>query len=151
MNKTTSIASGDRIIETMIELAQCPKFHRIILAGPEGPHRLFELHRHGYRRVATTETCGLPRNQYDVALVEWQHSIKALATTLDWLVHFLTPASVAVIWINSSESPDRRKLGSILERLGFRIEAGTRCGNGLAISARRLEANQQAVVASVAA
>jgi hypothetical protein len=53
---------------------------------------MFDLHRRGYRRVATTATCGLPRGQYDVAFVEWpSHSIAALEATLSWLVHFLSP------------------------------------------------------------
>ena len=109
---------------------------------------MFELHRRGYNRVATTATCGLPRGQYDVAFVEWQlQSIKALETTLDWLVHFLAPTSVLAIWIDTSESADRRKLGSILERLGFRVEAGTRCERGFAIAARRLDTNKQAIAA----
>ena len=148
MDQLKRTASGERIIETMIELGRCSKLHRIIVAGSQSAHQMFELHRRGYNRVSTTATCGLPRGQYDVALVEWQlHSIKALETTLDWLVHFLAPASALVIWIESRELTDHRKLGSILERLGFRVEAGNRCEHGLAISARRLDANQQAIAA----
>lgn len=147
MNTLNPTVSGERIIETMIELARCSNLHRIIVAGSKGPHQMFELHRRGYTRVATTATCGLPRGQYDVAFVEQLQSIKALETTLDWLVHFLAPTSVLVIWIDTSESTDQRKLGSILERLGFQLEAGTRCEGGLAVAARRLDANQQAVAA----
>jgi hypothetical protein len=148
MDTLKPTTSGERIIATMIELARCSKLHRIIVAGSKGPHQMFELHRRGYNRVATTATCGLPRGQYDVAFVDWQlHSIKALETTLDWLVHFLASTSVLVIWIDSSECTDHRKLGSILVRLGFRVEAGTRCEHGLVISARRLDANQQSVAA----
>jgi hypothetical protein len=133
-------------METMIELAQCSKFHRIIVAGPDGASRMSALHRRGYKRVSTTSTCGLPRGQYDVAWVEWrQHSIKALETTLHWLVHFLAPASALIIW--TDETMNRRALGSILQRLGFRVEVGTRCEHGLAIAARRLDANQQAMAA----
>jgi hypothetical protein len=109
---------------------------------------MFDLHRRGYYRVATTATCGLPHGQYDTAFVEWQlHSTKALEATLDWLVHFLTPTGVLAIWIDSRQCPDRHKLGSMLERLGFRVESGTRCEHGLAVSARRFDAAQQAVAA----
>jgi len=38
-------------------------------------------------------------------------------------------------------------LGSALQRLGFRIESGTRCENGIAIAARRLELNPAAKAA----
>jgi hypothetical protein len=56
---------------------------------------------------------------------------------MGWLVHFLRPAAVVVIWVDSSERTGSRKLGSMLERLGFTIEAGIRCGLGFAVSARR--------------
>jgi hypothetical protein len=138
--------AGEPIIETMIALARCSRSHRFILSGSKGPHQMFELHRRGYHRVATTENCGLPRGQYDVAFVNCQqNSIKALETTLNWLVHFLASTSVLVIWIESPEHSDG--LGSMFERLGFRIEAGTRCERGHAISARRLDANAQAIAA----
>ena len=109
---------------------------------------MFELHRRGFIRVATTATCGLPRGQYDVGLVEWQlPSVKALATTLDWLVHFLSPAGVLVIALDTRECQDLGKLRPMLAKLGFRVEAGTRCGHDAAISARRLDVAQQAVAA----
>jgi len=148
MRKPKPAMSGDQIVTAMIKLARCANVHRIILSGSAAPQRMFELHRRGYSRVATTATCGLPRGQYDVALVEWQlHSVRALETTLNWLVHFLTPAGVLVIWIDSEERSGQRTLKSILQRLGFRIEAGTRCKDGVAISARRLQASPQAIAA----
>ena len=57
---------------------------------------MFELYRRGYGRLATTTTCGLPRGQYDVALVDWPRcSARALKTTLEWPVHFLAPTRFA--------------------------------------------------------
>jgi hypothetical protein len=79
----------------MIDLARCSKLERIIVAGVNSAALMFELHRRGYVRVATTANCGLPAGQYDVALVDWRRrSIKALDPTLDWPVDFLTPAGV---------------------------------------------------------
>jgi hypothetical protein len=133
--------AGGSILATMIDLARCTTRHRIILAGAAVPQRLLELHRRGYRRVAATATCGLPRGQYDVAMVDWQlHSITALEATLDWLVHFLCPAGVLVIWIDAEESSRQRKLRLMLEKLGFQVEVGTRCDAGIAISALRRDA-----------
>jgi hypothetical protein len=138
----------ERITESLVELARCSKLHRIIVAGSNGPELMFALHRRGYIRVATTAACGLPQGQYDVALVDWQgRSIKALETTLDWLVHFLASSAVLVIWIEQPEHAANRKLESMLERLGFRVEVGTRCEHGLAISARRRDAGQMAAAA----
>ena len=123
---------GERIVEPMIELARCSKLDRIIVAGACAAH-MFELHRRGYVRVATTTNCGLPTGQYDVALVDWRgRSIKALDTTLDWLIDFLTPAGGLVVWIDPQEPAGNRKLRSP-------IEAGTVRERGCAVSAQRAD------------
>ncbi len=132
--------SSERIIEPMLGLARCSKHHRIIVAGSQRSELMFDLHRRGYGRVATTTTCGLPDGQYDVALVDWRrHSINALATTLDWLVHFLTPSGVLVAWLDPQERAGNRKLRAILEEHGFVVEAGTVRDHGSAVAARRCD------------
>jgi hypothetical protein len=148
MTRINPTPLGERITESLVELARCSKLHRIIVAGAKSPQSMFELHRRGYHRVATTATCGLPHGQYDVALVDWEgRTIKALETTLDWLVHFLGSSAVMVIWVDSQERAANRKLAAMLEKLGFRIEIGTRCEHGFAVSARRRDAAQWAVAA----
>ena len=147
-NQSDVTPSASQIIEPMIQLACCSKSHRIVLAGSKGRELMFELHRRGYTRVATTATCGLPRGQCNVALIDWRlQSIMALERTLGWLVHFLAPAAVIVIWVDSSQRTGSRNLGSMLARLGFTIEAGTRCGEGFAVSARRRDAARMTVAA----
>jgi hypothetical protein len=132
--------SSGRIIEPMLGLARCSKHHRIIVAGSQRSELMFDLHRRGYGRVATTTTCGLPHGQYDVALVDWrQHSINALETTLDWLVHFLTPSGVLVAWLDPQERAGNRTLRAMLERHGLVVEAGTARGHGSAVAARRCD------------
>jgi hypothetical protein len=141
MNQLKS-TSGEPVIDTLVELARCSKLQQIILAGSGAPEHMLELHRHGYIRVATTAKSGLPRGQYDVALVDGHLlSLKALETTLDWLVHFLAPRGALAIYIQFNRTGGR-KLGTILKKLGFRVEVGTRCEDALAVSARRLDANQ---------
>ena len=132
--------SSERIIEPMLGLARCSKHHRIIVAGSQRSELMFGLHRRGYGRVATTTTCGLPDGQYDVALVDWrQHSINALETTLDWLVHFLAPSGVLVAWVDPQERAGNRKLRAVLEEHGFVVEAGTVRDHGSAVAARRCD------------
>jgi len=139
---------GDGIVEPMLALARCSKQQRIIVAGSNSAHLMFELHRHGYMRVVTTKHSGLPRGQSDVALIDSRgHSIKALETTLDWLVHFLTPGGVLVIWIDSQDRAGNRKLRSVLENHELLVEAGTIRENGSAISARRREVSPISKVA----
>jgi hypothetical protein len=148
MNHPDSTPVGGQIIEPMIQLARCSRSHRIIVAGSKGRELMLELHRRGYNRVATTATCGMPCGQCDVAMIDWRlQSIMALERTLGWLVHFLAPAAVLVVWLDSSEPSGNRKLGSMLERLGFTIEAGTRCEQGLLVSARRRDAARVNVAA----
>jgi hypothetical protein len=132
--------TGERIIEPMIELARCSKLDRIIVAGANSAALMFELHRRGYVRVATTTNCGLPAGQYDVALIDWRgRSIKALDTTLDWLIDFLSPAGGLVVWIDPQEPAGNRKLRSLLEKHGLAIEAGTVRDHGSAVSAQRAD------------
>ena len=140
--------SSERIIEPMLGLARCSKRHRIIVAGSRRSELMFELYRRGYSRVATTTTCGLPDGQFDVALVDWrQHSINALETTLDWLVHFLGPSGVLVAWVDPQERAGNRKLRAMLEAHGFVVEAGTVRDYGSAVAARRCEARPISKVA----
>ena len=148
MSEHKSTFSDQSIIATAVELARCSAHHRIIVAGDQAPHHMFELHRQGFDRAVTTAHCGLPHGQYDVALVAWRmHSIKALETTLDWLAHYLAPTGVLVVWVNVSEGAKERELRTMLARLGFRIEAGTRVGGCVAVSAYRLDINQAAIAA----
>lgn len=74
------------------------------------------------------------------ALLVRQRSIKAVDATLGWLVDYLSPAAVLVVWVDSQKPTGKQNLHSALERRGFRVEAGTVHEYGLAISARRLQA-----------
>ena len=150
MSNHTPKASTDQTIASFIELAGCSVDQRILLAGAGTPDRIPDWRRRGYRRAATMATSGLPRGQYDVAFVEWrQHSIKALETLLDWLVEFLSPQGVLVICIDEAgdTAPARRKLRSVIERLGFRTGTGRHVESGFAMSARRLAASVQIAAA----
>jgi len=139
---------NERVTRTLVGLARVKETHRVLVSGALGKDALVELHRRGCSRVVTTAHCGLPRGQYDVAVVGWQRqSLKALEVTLIWLVHYLGPKGVLAIWIDISEPAANRKLRSILDRLGFRVEAGTSCEKGLAVAARRCEAMPLAQVA----
>lgn len=142
--------SADRKIDSIVELGRCADHHRILLAGASDPDPVSEWRSRGYHRVATMAASRLPRGQYDVAVVEWrQHSIRALGTMLDWLVYFLSPRGVLVIWIDgaSDTASARRDLRSLVEQLGFRVETRKRCRNGFAVSASRVNTSERAMAA----
>ena len=148
MNQHPPALASEKIIDTVIELARCSKPHRIVVAGSNGLYHMFALHRRGFNRVVTTATGGLPRGRYDVGVIDWRlHEIKALESQLVWLAPLLAPTSVLVIWLDASDRLDHQTLGSMLERQGFRVEVGTRCEHGFAVSARPRDASQQTLAA----
>ncbi len=142
MTRSGPIRSDERIMDAMIQLARAAKSNRMIVAGPNSSEVFLEVHHRGYLRVTTAKLCRVPCGQFDVALVAWrEHSINALETTLDGLVHFLSTTGVLVVWVGSPDRIPFQMLRLALDRLGFRIEACTTCENGVAISARRRESH----------
>jgi hypothetical protein len=139
---TLHTPAGDRIIDPMIALANCSKQHRIVVAGSKGVELMLELQRRGYARTAATANCGRPASQYDVALVDWRRrTFKTLEVALDWLVDFLSPSAVLVVWVDPQKATANETLRLALERRGFVIEGGTVHDCGCAVAARRREMN----------
>jgi hypothetical protein len=132
------VATGDRIIEPMIALADCSTQHRIIVAGSKSMELMLELHRRGYLRAASTGNCGRSAGQYDVALVDWRRrTLRELETTLDWLMNFLSDRAVLVVWVDAQKPAANQTLRVSLERRGFVIGQGLVHECGCALSARR--------------
>ena len=99
---------------------------------------MLELHRRGYPLAAATGNCGRPAGQYDVALVDWRRrTFKTLEPALDWLVDFLSPAGILVVWVDPQKAAANETLRLSLERRGFVIESETIHECGCAVSARR--------------
>jgi hypothetical protein len=142
MTSSLTTAAGDRIIDPMLALAGCSKQQRIVVAGSKGVELMLELQRRGYARTAATANCGHPAGQYDVALVDWRgRTFKTLEVALDWLVDFLSPAGLLVVWVDPQKAVANEALRASLEKRGFVIEAGTVHDCGCAVSARRREMN----------
>jgi hypothetical protein len=140
MTSFRATPAGDRIIEPMIALANCSMQHRIVVAGAKGVELMLELQRRGYARTAATANCGRAAGQYDVALVDWRRrTFRSLEVALDWLVDFLSPEGVLVVWVDPQKAAANEALRHSLERRGFVIEAGTVHDCGCAVSARRHE------------
>ena len=135
-------SANERIIEPMIALARCSQQDRIIVAGSKAIELMSALQRRGYLRASATANCGHPARQYNVAFVDWrQRTLQALEATLDWLVDYLSPAGVLVIWVDPQKPVANQNLREALQKHGFRVEAGTVHEYGSAISARRFELN----------
>jgi hypothetical protein len=144
----TASFESERIVRGLVELAREKKADRFLVAGHATSEMLLELRRCGFGNAFSTKTWGLPRSQYDVAMVAWSdHSIKALDTALNWLVRFLSPTGVFVIWVGAAEQGTHQRLRMALDKLGFRIESCNRIERGVAVSARRVEIVRAAIAA----
>lgn len=138
----------DRIVADMVKLARCFKHHRIIVAGTRAAQQMFDLHRLGYHRVATTTSCGQPHEQYDVAFVDWrERPLTSLPSTLDWVDSFLSPAGVLILTGDRCHAGEYGDVRSMLKKLGFYVEAGTLSGRGLALAARRIDSRRSGFAA----
>ena len=138
MIRSASIPAGEQIIETMLALANCSKEQQIIVTGSKGIEIAFELIHRGFTRAMWSANCGQPAGQYDVAWVDWrQRPLRELDTTLDWLLNFLNPVGVLVVWVDPQKSTANQELLAVLQRLGLVIEATTLRAHGSALAARR--------------
>jgi len=99
MTRSNLAFVGDRIVEPLLALARCSQSQRIIVVGSKSIELASELSRRGFVRVAAAANCGRAARQYEVAIVDWRRrTLKALEATLDWMVDFLTPDGLLVIW-----------------------------------------------------
>jgi hypothetical protein len=148
MTKFNPMSSDERIVDAMVQLARARTTHRMVIAGNNSDGIFRELHRRGYARITTTKAIRAPCGQHEVALLASdRESMEELEAILDELVYFLSATGVLVVWVGPHERMPDRKLRIALNKLGFRIEAGTVCEDGVAIAARRLESSPVAMAA----
>ena len=99
---------------------------------------MLELHRRGYLLAAATGNCGRPAGQYDVALVDWRRrTLHALETTMDWLMNFLSPRAVLVVWVDAQKPTANERLRASVAKRGFVIMRGAVHECGCALLAQR--------------
>jgi hypothetical protein len=138
---SAQVATGDRIIDPMIALAGCSARQRIVVAGSKSMELMLELHRRGYSLAAAAGNCGRPTGQYDVALVDWRRrTLHALEPTMDWLMVFLNPYAVLVVWVDAQKPAATESLRASVAKRGFVIVRSTVHECGCALLARRSQA-----------
>jgi hypothetical protein len=127
----------EQVVTTMIELTRLSDLHRAIVAGSDNLEVYLALRRRGFNRVATTAICRIPRGQHAVGLITGQNSLRAIEASLAEISPFLCTSAAIAVLIDSREGAFWLKIRSKLEQMGFRIEAGVRCQQGLVLSAYR--------------
>lgn len=147
MTQAVHAFDSERIMETMIDLTGLSTSYRVIVAGRDAFDVYLGLLHRGFSRVTTTAACRIPCGQHDVALIVGQHSAQAREALLVRIVPFLNARSTMAVWIDSEQHQGGKAIQLLLERLGFRIEAGAKCEKGYVLSAHRRETNHMAKAA----
>jgi hypothetical protein len=129
--------SREQVVDIMVELTGLSNLHRAIVAGSDSMELCLALRRRGFIRVATTATCRMPRAQHAVGLIAGQNSPAAIEAALAEVSPFLGPGAAMAILIDSRETGLGLRIRTRLAQMGFRIEAGVRCQQGLVLSAHR--------------
>jgi hypothetical protein len=132
-----SVPNQQQVTDTMIGLTRLSNLHRTIVAGSDSLELYLALRRRGFIRVATTATCRIPKGQHAVGLITGQNSLRAIEAALAEISQFLNASAAIAVLIDSRESGFCLKVRARLEQMGFRIEAGVRCQQGLVLSAYR--------------
>ena len=132
-----SAPNREQVIDTMIELTRLSSQLRAIVAGSDSLELYLALRRRGFARVSTPETSRSPRGQHAVGLITGQNSLAAVEAVLTRISPFLSASAAIAVLIDSRESGFCLKIRTKLEQMGFRIEAGVRCQQGLVLSAYR--------------
>jgi hypothetical protein len=132
-----SVSNREQVVDTMISLTRLSNLHRAIVVGNDDLELYLALRRRGFNRVATTATCRIPKGQHAVGLITGQKSLAAIEAALAQISPFLSTSAAIAILIDSRESGFCLKIRNKLEQMGFRIEAGVRCQQGLVLSAYR--------------
>ncbi len=137
MTQPCAVADKEQVLDTMIALTRLSNLHRAIVAGSEGMELFLSLRRRGFARVTTPATCRPPRRQHSIALIKAGSSLGGIEAALAQVSEFLTATATIAILIASREGALCLKIRHKLEQMGFRIEAGVRCQEGLVLSAYR--------------
>jgi hypothetical protein len=130
-------ASQEQVVDTMIGLTRLSSLQRAIVAGSDSMELYLALRRRGFIRVATPATCRIPRGQHAIGLIAGQDSPGAIEAALTEISPFLCTNAAVAILINSRESRTSLNIRMKLKQMGFQIEAGVRCQQGLVLSAYR--------------
>jgi hypothetical protein len=147
MDQPHSAPNREQVVDTMIELTRLSHLHRAVIAGSDGLEYYLALQRRGFIRVATTATCRIAKRQHAIGLITGQNSLQAIEAALAQISPFLSASATVAVLIGSRESGLCLKIRGRLEQMGFRIEAGVRCQQGLVLSAYRQGFNQMEIAA----
>ena len=132
-----STSAQAQVLNTMIGLTYLSNLQRAIIAGGDGMELYLGLRYRGFMRVVTVSTYWTPRRQHAIGLIADRGSPESVKRALAEISPFLcTNATVAVL-TDSRGSSSSLEVRTKLQQMGFQIEAGVRCQQGLVLCAHR--------------
>jgi hypothetical protein len=137
-----SISGREQVIDTMIGLTRLSSQQRAIVAGGDRMELCVALRRRGFIRVATSSAWRIVRGQHAVGLIAGQDSPQTIENALAEISPFLCSHAAVALLIDSRESGSSLSIRMRLQQMGFQIEAGVRCRQGLVLSACRPDFGQ---------
>ncbi|HEY9451604.1 MAG TPA: hypothetical protein VIR82_02965 [Bradyrhizobium sp.] len=132
-----SVSNREQVVDTMIGLTRLTSLHPAIVAGSGSMELYLALRRRGFLRAAPVATCRTAKGQHPIGLVAGHNSLRAIEAALVQLSPFLGASAAVAVLIDSREIGAGLRIRGKLEQMGFRIEAGVRCPQGLVLSAIR--------------
>jgi len=144
------VTSGvGQMLDTMISLTRLTPLQRVIVGGGDSMALYLGLRQRGFVRASTPALCRHRRAQHAVSFIAGQaasrNSVAGIEGDLEQLSAFLTVNAGLALMVRAAENG--LKIRSKLDALGFRIEAGVSCSQGLVLSASRQGYEQTARVA----
>lgn len=136
MAELHSASDQAQVLDTMIALTRLSALQRAIVAGGGGMELYLGLRRRGFMRVATVATSWLPRKQHTIGLLA-DHAAASIERALSEISPFLATNATLALLIDADEHDSSLKVRTKLQQMGFQIEAGVRCHQGLVLSACR--------------
>jgi hypothetical protein len=140
--------SREQVVDTMIGLTRLSILQRAIIAGSEGMEFYLALRKRGFVRVATPTTCRIARGQHAIGFVAGHDPSGTIEGALASISPFLSANATVAVLIDSRErGGSSLRIRSKLQQMGFQIEAGVRCQQGLMLSAYRQNFRQMEIAA----
>ena len=129
-----------QVLDTMISLTRLTRQQRVIVAGGDSMALYLGLRQRGFMRTTTPTLCGHGRAQHAIGFIGGQNAANqgsgaGIEGYLEQISAFMTVNAGLALLVGSGENS--LKIRTKLERLGFRVEAGVRCAQGLVLSASR--------------
>jgi hypothetical protein len=136
MAELHSASDQAQVLDTMIALTRLSTLQRAVVAGGGGMELYLGLRRRGFMRVATISTSWLPRKQHTIGLLA-DRKAASIERALSELSPFLATNATVAVLIDADEHDSSLKVRTKLQQMGFKIEAGVRCHQGLVLFACR--------------